>query len=138
VALAGPAEPPPQGGGKRILYVDDEAPLAKLGKQTLEQLGYQVEMSTNVAEALEWVRKEPMRFDLVITDQTMPGMTGMDFATQLLQIRPDLPVILTTGYSAYLTQERVHAAGIRDLLLKPHTINTLSISVHKALTSPKT
>jgi len=123
----------PHGGGKRILYVDDEAPLAKLGQKTLEQLGYEVEMSTNVAEALEWVRKEPRRFDLVITDQTMPGMTGMDFATQLLKIRPDLPIILTTGYSPYLTHERVRAAGIRDLLLKPQTVHSLGVAVHHAL-----
>jgi len=118
---------------KRILYVDDEAPLAKLGQKTLEQLGYEVEMTTNVAEALEWVRKEPKRFDLVITDQTMPGLTGMDFAAQLLKIRPDLPIILTTGYSPYLTNERVRAAGIRDLLLKPHTLHTLGVAVHHAL-----
>ena len=134
---AAAAEATPLGSGKRILYVDDEAPLAKLGQQTLEQLGYKVEMTTNVAEALEWVRRQPDRYDLIIADQTMPGLTGMEFATQLLKIRPDLPIILTTGYSPYLTNERVHAAGIRDLLLKPHTLHALGVTVHRALTPRK-
>jgi len=127
----------PRGEGRRILYVDDELPLAVLGQKTLEQLGYQVVISTKVAEALEWVRAEPGRFDLVITDQTMPGMTGTDFAAQLLKIRADLPIILTTGYSPYLTVARVQALGMRDLLLKPHTLHTLGHAVHRALQEKK-
>jgi PAS domain S-box-containing protein len=132
-----PKGPIPQGQGKSILYLDDEEPLARLGQKTLEQLGYKVTMSTKVAEALEWVRQDPQRFDLVITDQTMPGMTGVDFAAELLKMCPDLPVILTTGYSAYLTTEHVRSLGIRDLLLKPHTIHTLGMAVHHALSGKK-
>jgi DNA-binding NtrC family response regulator len=117
--------------------VDDEEILAVLGQKTLEQLGYEVTVSTKVAEALDWVRQAPERFDLVITDQTMPGMVGTDFAAQLLKIRPGLPIILTTGYSPYLTVERVHAMGIRDLLLKPHTLRGLGIAVYRAMTEVK-
>ncbi len=125
----------PLGAGQRILYVDDEPALANLGQKTLEQLGYEVTISTKVAEALELVRQAPARFDLVITDQTMPGMTGTDFAAQLLKIRLDLPIILTTGYSPYLTVERVHAMGLRDLLLKPQSLQALGQAVHHALTA---
>jgi CheY-like chemotaxis protein len=127
----------PRGEGRRILYVDDEPALATLGQKTLEQLGYEVTTSTKVAEALEWVRQDPLRFDLVITDQTMPGMTGTDLAAQLLKIRPDLPIILTTGYSPYLTAERVRAMGLRDLLLKPQTLLSLGLAVHHALGEKK-
>jgi PAS domain S-box-containing protein len=127
----------PRGEGHRILYVDDEAALAMLGQKTLKQLGYEVIVSTKVAEALDLVRQAPQRFDLVITDQTMPGMTGTDFAAQLLKIRPDLPIILTTGYSPYLTVERVRAMGIRDLLLKPQSLHALGQAAHHALTAHK-
>lgn len=132
-----PTGPIPQGHGNHILYLDDEEMLARLGQKTLEQLGYKVTMCTQAAEALQWVRQDPQRFDLVITDQTMPGMTGVDFAAQVLKIRPDLPIILTTGYSAYLTTEHVRSLGIRDLLLKPHTIHTLGVAVHQALSGKK-
>ena len=131
------AKAAPQGEGARILYVDDEQPLAVLGQKTLEQLGYHVTITTKVAEALAWVREAPGRFDLVITDQTMPGMVGTEFAAQLLKIRPNLPIILTTGYSPYLTLDRVHNMGIRDLLIKPHTLHTLGHAVHAALAGKK-
>jgi PAS domain S-box-containing protein len=129
--------PFPQGQGKRVLFVDDEDALAQLGKKTLEQLGYQVEALTSVAEAIELVRADPQRFDLVITDQTMPGMTGADFAGQLHKIRPDLPIILATGYSASLTPERLRSLGIRELLLKPQTVHSLATAAHRALTEKK-
>jgi PAS domain S-box-containing protein len=125
--------PIPTGHGQRILFVDDEEVLALLGKKNLELLGYVVESSTNVTAALNTVLAHPQQFDLVITDQTMPGMTGTDFAKELLQIRPDLPIILTTGYAANLTLERVRALGIQDLLLKPHTLHSLGSAVHRVL-----
>ncbi len=131
------AGPIPQGDGERVLYVDDEEPLAQLGKKALEQLGYHVEMSTKVMEALDWVRADPQRFDVVITDQTMPVMTGTDFAAHLQKIRPDLPIILATGYSASLTPEHLQEIGIRELLLKPQTLHSLATAVHRALTKKK-
>jgi len=128
------SDPLPDGDGKRILYVDDEGSLAQLGKQTLEMLGFQVEAMTNVMDALKLVEADPQRFDLVITDQTMPGMTGTDFAAHLQKIRPGLPIILATGYSAGLTRERLRTMGIRELLLKPQSIQSLTSAVQRALT----
>jgi len=135
-AAAAVATAAPTGHGERILFVDDEKPLALLGQNMLEELDYRVESTTNVNEALEMVLARPMDFDLVITDLTMPKMTGTDFAQSLLEIRPNLPIILTTGYSANLTNERVRAMGIRELLLKPLTVQLLGEAVHRALSQP--
>jgi PAS domain S-box-containing protein len=132
-AAAIQAAPIPHGHGERILYLDDEESLAQLGKKTLDILGYETEIFTNPTEALKAVRTNPRRYALVITDLTMPGMTGVDLAKQLLQIRPDLPIILTTGYSATLTPEKIRALGVRQLLLKPHTIHSLGTTVQRAL-----
>ncbi len=135
---AATVEETPAGHGERILFVDDEMPLAMLGQNMLEELCYVVENKTNVTEALAMVRANPMAFDLVITDLTMPLMLGTDFALELLQIRPHLPIILTTGYSASLTPERVREMGIREILLKPHTIQSLGLAVHRVLhTQPR-
>ena len=86
-------------GKERILFVDDEAPIAKIGGQTLEKLGYTVSIRTNSLEALELFRTKPNDFDLIITDMTMPNMTGDSLAIELMKIRSDIPVILCTGYS---------------------------------------
>ncbi len=134
--LAVPAADIPTGHGQRILFVDDEKPLALLGQKMLEQLGYAVQSSSSVAEALALVKANPSAFDLVITDQTMPGMSGTNFARQLLVLRPDLPVVLSTGYSASLTDQYIRSMGLRDLLFKPHTLQALGVAVHRALAPP--
>jgi PAS domain S-box-containing protein len=123
----------PSGKGERILYVDDEMPLARLGQKILEGLGYAVEAHTSVSTALALVRSEPRRFDLVVTDQTMPGMNGTDFAKELAQICPAVPVILTTGYVGEMTLEHLRTMGVRELLLKPPTMHTLGTLVHGLL-----
>jgi CheY-like chemotaxis protein len=123
----------PAGQGQRILFVDDEKPLALLGQNILEELGYVVDSRTDVDEALDLFRAKPLAYDLVISDLTMPKRTGTNFAQLLLEIRRDLPIILTTGYSASLTNERVRAMGLRELLLKPHTVQSLGTAVHRAL-----
>jgi signal transduction histidine kinase/ActR/RegA family two-component response regulator len=130
--------PVPRGNGERVLFVDDEELLARLGQKTLTALGYEVEVATQPAAALAMVRADPQRFALVVTDHTMPGMTGLYLASQLLQIRPGLPIILMTGYSPLLTSARVEAAGIRQLLLKPTTIQLMGASVHAALSAKPT
>jgi PAS domain S-box-containing protein len=127
------ATPIPLGKGERILIVDDEEPLVLLAQRILVRLGYVVETRTSVAEALELVRAGPDRFDLVITDMTMPAMSGIDFAQQLTQIRPSLRVILTTGYPGGMKLEQVRAMGIRELLLKPPTIQSIGTMVHRVL-----
>jgi len=92
----------------------------------LVHLGYEVVAKTNSREALELFRSQPERFDLIITDQTMPHMTGIELAREMMQIRSDIPVILCTGHSEMDTSERVEAAGIRKLIYKPLDASTLA------------
>jgi PAS domain S-box-containing protein len=125
--------PVPRGDGERILVVDDEELLTQLGQKTLVELGYIVEVTTRPAAALAMVRAAPQRFALVLTDQAMPGMTGIILASQLRKIRRDLPIILMTGYSVSLTSEVLEAAGVRQLLLKPINLHALATAVHSAL-----
>ncbi|HEY5079086.1 MAG TPA: PAS domain S-box protein, partial [Opitutaceae bacterium] len=126
-------QPLARGNGELILFVDDEELLVRMGEETLTALGYRVKGSMKPATALEMVRADPELFSLVVTDQTMPGMTGLLLASEIMQIRPGLPVILTTGYSAALTPERVEAAGIRHVLLKPTNMKSLASAIHGAL-----
>jgi CheY-like chemotaxis protein len=123
----------PMGNGERILFVDDEVPLATLGKSMLERLGYRVTVQTSSLEALAAFSAQSDQFDLVITDQTMPGLSGAELARLLLEIRPELPVILATGYSTTINPERAKAIGIRELLLKPNTTQSLGEAIRRAL-----
>jgi PAS domain S-box-containing protein len=122
-----------RGNGELILFIDDEESLVRLGEYALTTLGYRVESSTRPEEALALVRTHPLRFALVITDQTMPGMTGLVLSEEIKKIRPDLPIILMTGNSASLTAERVEAAGIRRVLHKPASLQSLGTVVRSAL-----
>ena len=133
VPVSPEAEQVPRGRGERILLVDDEASLVQLGRNTLSALGYEVEATTQPLEALEIVRAAPHRFALVITDQTMPKLTGLELADQLRQIRPGLPMILMTGFSLAITAERVRAAGVSQLLLKPASLQSLGNAIHAIL-----
>jgi PAS domain S-box-containing protein len=125
--------PVTRGHGERILVVDDEELLTQLGQKTLVELGYNVEATTRPATALAMVRAAPQRFALVLTDQAMPGMTGILLASQLQKIRRDLPVILMTGYSVSLTPAVLETAGVRQLLLKPINLHAMATAVHAAL-----
>ncbi len=107
------------GGSERILFVDDEAALVEGGKAMMASLGYRVTSGTSSMEALEVFRARPHTFDLVITDMTMPNMTGVHLARELLKIRPDLPIILCTGYSEVISEEKAKSIGIRRLVMKP-------------------
>lgn len=107
------------GGSERILFVDDEAALAELGSVMLTSLGYHVTSRTSSIEALEAFRVRPHDFDLVITDMTMPNMRGDDLERELLKIRPDIPVILCTGFSEMISEEKAKSLGIRRLVMKP-------------------
>lgn len=134
VAISGVEQgPTPRGQGERILIVDDEEMLAKLGQKTLSSLGYTVEITTQPETALKMVRADPSRFALVITDQTMPMMTGLVLAAQLHEIQPKLAILLITGHSASLTRERIEAAGVYQLLFKPTGIHALGTAVHASL-----
>lgn len=112
-------------GKETILFVDDEETIVHLGKELLTQLGYTVEVHTNSVAALNVFRQNPQRFDLVITDQTMPGLTGEALSRELLRIRPDLPIILCTGFSHVMSAEKAKALGIQGYLMKPLAIRDL-------------
>jgi PAS domain S-box-containing protein len=120
-------------GKERILFVDDEEMIREMAQELLEQLGYEVVSTTSSREALSLVKNGPSRFDLVITDQTMPGMTGLDLARKILLLQPNLPIILVTGFSHLVSQESVRAAGIRAMALKPLTRRELAQVVRKVL-----
>lgn len=121
------------GHGERILFVDDEPSLAALGRRRLEMLGYSVAVATGAAEALTLVRTDPRAFDLVITDYTMPGQNGIELATAIAQIRPDLPVILATGHIDDFPKTVTDAAGVNRVLLKPVSLDDLSVAVTEVL-----
>jgi PAS domain S-box-containing protein len=125
----------PHGCGEHILFVDDEAMLASVGKKILERLGYVVTAHTNPLEAIAAVRDRAEPFDLVITDFTMPGMDGARLGAQLLQMQPHLRIIITSGYSGVMTAAKVSELGFRELLGKPSTAQTLGETVHRVLQS---
>jgi signal transduction histidine kinase/ActR/RegA family two-component response regulator len=121
------------GGTERILIVDDEPTLVELNKQLMERLGYHVTIRTSSIEALELFKKQPDEFDLIITDMTMPNMTGDVLATKLMSIRPDIPVIICTGYSEKITQKLLDCLHIRAFILKPIIRDELLVAVRQVL-----
>jgi len=125
----------PTGEG-HILLVDDEEDLVEVGRDILTAIGYTVEGVTDSLNALNRFREMPSRFDLVITDHIMPGLTGAALAKKLLAIRPDLPVILCTGMGPAISSDDAAALGIREFVLKPLDATLLAELVHKILGTP--
>jgi CheY-like chemotaxis protein len=119
-------------GTERILFVDDEEPIVELGQGVLRRLGYTVVAKRSGREALETFRGDGA-FDLVFTDQTMPEMTGVMLAAELLKLKPDLPIILCTGYSEIVSRETAQEVGIREFLMKPLSKGELAGAVRRAL-----
>ena len=117
------------GKGKHILYVDDEEGLILLMQRLLERQGYRVSGYTDPREAIEAVRADPGQFDLVVTDYSMPNMSGLDVAIALKEIRADLPVVLASGYITEKLRAEAPAAGIRELIYKPNTVDDLCAAV---------
>ncbi|MEI7637008.1 MAG: PAS domain S-box protein [Syntrophus sp. (in: bacteria)] len=116
-----------------ILYVDDEEPIAAMGQDMLTSLGYDVTVRFSSRDALEAFRAHPERFDLVITDMTMPNMTGSNLAREILKIRPGLPIILTTGFSERINEEEAKKIGIREFLMKPVSFSGLALAVKRIM-----
>ena len=116
-------------GNERILFVDDELDLVVLGREMLEHLGYQVVTKNNAIDALKEFREKPDHFDAVVTDMTMPKMTGERLAQELKNIRPDIPIILCTGFSEQINAQKAKAIGIKAFLMKPLTLNRLAATV---------
>ncbi len=132
VAEIGEKAPLPT-GKERILFVDDEVFQTDMFKQMLGLLGYQVETCNNGAQALALFETDPQAFDLVITDMIMPGMTGDKVAGKILAVRPELPVILTTGYSEQMTEAGAKAIGIKAYALKPLVMEELARLIRRVL-----
>jgi PAS domain S-box-containing protein len=120
-------------GSERVLFVDDEAVLVKLARQMLTSQGYQVTTFTDSRQALADFEAYPQKYDVVISDMTMPHLTGEDLARAMLELRPDVPFILCTGYSSKLDQEKIASVGIKAVLKKPFSIAAISGGIRAVL-----
>jgi PAS domain S-box-containing protein len=129
------AERPIPGGTERILFIDDEPLIAETTERLLHSRGYRVVSNTDSTEALEMFRKDPQGFDLVITDMTMPGMTGEKLAREIIAIRNDIPIILVTGYNEHISEAKAKAIGIREFIIKPLKMRKLAEIIRKVLDS---
>ena len=126
-----------QGGTEHILLTDDEESILIMIKKMLERLGYKVTSYTNSIEALDSFRVAPEKFDMVITDMQMPNMTGDKFAAELIKIRPDIPILLCTGFSETMSEEKAISLGINGFLLKPMIMKDLSQKIREVLDKKK-
>jgi CheY-like chemotaxis protein len=120
-------------GSERILFVDDEDLLVEVGVEMLKDLGYDVVGVTRSEEALELFREQPEKYDLVITDMTMPGMTGDQMAVKMMRHRPGIPIIICTGFSKRMSAMEAASTGIRAFLMKPITVEELSRTIREVL-----
>ncbi|MCA1795016.1 MAG: PAS domain S-box protein [Desulfobacteraceae bacterium] len=122
-------------GTEHILLVDDEQPIVNLEKQMLERLGYHATIFTSSADALAVFRADPTMFDLVITDMNMPHLNGMQLAEELVAVRPDIPIIICTGFSERIDNRKAEAIGIRGLLMKPMGMKDLAQKIREVMDS---
>ena len=131
-----PSVPLPK-GTERILFVDDEKGAVDAIQLMLENLGYNVTARTSSIEALELFRNKPDAFDLVITDMTMPNMTGKDLAKELMSFRSDIPIILCTGFSEKIDERRALEMGISAFVMKPIVIREIANTIRQVLGDKK-
>jgi len=120
-------------GNEKILLVDDEKAIIDAIQQMLERLGYQVVARTSGVEALEVFRSQPDSFDLLLTDQTMQGMTGEDLAKKVMDIRSDIPIVLCTGFSHNINEEKAKSMGIREFIMKPVLVREMAVIIRRLL-----
>ena len=136
-ALQVDAQLPAAGGGGRILFVDDEEDIVFSGENMLTRLGYQVVSTRSAQEALTLFRRQPESFDLVITDLTMPQMSGDQLADELVRLRPDIPIILCTGFGpgfrSTLSSLEMRSEGIREVVMKPFDRTDMAQAIRRAL-----
>lgn len=121
------------GGNEKILLVDDQEDMLRMMQSLLSRLGYVVVSRQNPLEAAALFKSDPAFFDMIITDQTMPDLTGADMAKEFLSIRPGIPIILCTGFSDLVSAEEAKAMGIREYMSKPLTTNELSNIIRNIL-----
>ncbi|HTP95002.1 MAG TPA: response regulator, partial [Burkholderiales bacterium] len=127
----------PRGIGETVLVLDDEEALVQLNEELLAELGYEAVGFSRSDAALAQVYADPERFDLVLTDEAMPGLTGTDFALELRELRPDLPVILMSGYSNPALLQKARSAGIRAVLRKPLQAADIAAALASVLQSER-
>ena len=136
-AVASGGEPDRTGragaGAERILFVDDEKPLVDVARWMLSKWGFQVTGCTSSREALSVFRNRPEGFDLIVTDQTMPQMTGFELAGACMAVKPGIPVILCTGFSESVTPDKARMAGIRAFVMKPLVTEHLVATIRRVL-----
>ena len=123
-------------GTECILFFDDEPMLVQLAQKMLTQYGYTVVGRSSSTDALELFRHAPDQFDVVVTDQTMPHMTGTDLANETLKLRPDTPIIVCTGYSAIILPTIAKGMGIREVVMKPLIMADLARIIRKVCDQP--
>jgi len=124
-----------QGGTEHIFLIDDEKPIIAMEQNLLKRLGYKVTSCSDSLEALEIFRAAADKFDLVITDMQMPALSGEKLSIELIKIRPDIPILLCTGFSASMSKEKAAYLGIKGFLLKPVVMKDLSSKIRKVLDS---
>ena len=124
---------PIPGGTESMLLVDDEVGLLKAQRKIFERLGYKVEIRSSSLDALEAFKADPSQYDIVITDQTMPKMTGAQLAKEFINIRPDIPIILCTGFSDVISEEEAKSIGIKEYIMKPIVISEVACKVRELL-----
>jgi predicted ATPase/signal transduction histidine kinase/ActR/RegA family two-component response regulator len=135
--VAEPPKKPPYGNGETVMIVDDQHSLVELTEEMLAALGYEPVGFDSSMAALQAFRAEPQRFDLVLTDQTMPDLSGVDLAREIRRVRPELPVVLMSGYSGAQITERARAAGVAELLRKPLVRRDIAEALGRALRRPQ-
>jgi CheY-like chemotaxis protein len=122
--------------GARLMVVEDEVPLGKLEKRLLQDIGYRVTLHTSPLEALADFRSRPGEFDLLMTDNSMPDMSGLQLAQEVKRLRPDLRVLVVSGLAESLDPDLLARLGVGHVLRKPHTLQQLGVAVREALERP--
>jgi PAS domain S-box-containing protein len=124
-------------GTERVLFVDDEFPIAQMNSQALEKLGYRVTIRSSGIEALELFKAKSSDFDIVVTDMAMPNLTGDELATEMIRIRPDIPIVLCTGFSKRISEKKAAEIGIKAFAIKPLSTTELARTIRKILDDAK-
>jgi CheY-like chemotaxis protein len=120
-------------GNEQIFFIDNEKQVIEAGRDMLEGLGYQIEAISNPIDALEIFKKKPEKYDLVLSDITMPKMTGDKLTIEIKKIRPDIPIILSSGFSSIVDNNRLSQIGVSEMLTKPVTFSELAVAVRRVL-----
>ena len=122
-----------EGSGEQVLFVDDEEVLVSLGKDVLSKLGYKVVAETSSVKALALFKENPEKFDIIVSDTTMPDLTGIQLARSVRQVAPDIPIVLCTGYSRQIDEHVLNELGVEYLLIKPYEVSELAVIMRTLL-----